>query len=495
MNDRSSKLKPMDPFTEHRLLQTRRHFFGRLATGIGTAALGSLLSPSLFSAIAAEAKARKGALGQPHFKPTAKRVIYLFMAGGPSQIDLFDYKPSLEKLHEKELPDSIRMGQRITTMTSGQKSFPCVKSLFKFSQHGQNGVWLSELIPHIASIVDDICLVKTVNTEAINHDPAITFIQTGFQQPGRPCIGSWLAYGLGTDNENLPAFIVMISNGKESDQPLYTRLWSAGFLPSEYQGVQFRGAGDPVLFLSNPPGVSADMRRRVLDGLAALNVRQYQAFADPEINTRIAQYEMGFRMQTSVPELVDVSKEPDKVLEMYGPDVKKPGTFAYNCLLARRMAERGVRFIQLYHRGWDQHNSLPRRLREQCVDCDQPSAALVKDLKQRGMLDDTLVVWGGEFGRTVYSQGKIEKDNYGRDHHGRNFCVWMAGGGIKPGIVYGETDDYCYNIVKDPVHIHDQNTTILHCLGIDHERLTYRFQGRDFRLTDVHGKLVKGILC
>jgi hypothetical protein len=342
--------------------------------------------------------------------------------------------------------------------------------------------------------MDDVCLIKTVNTEAINHDPAITFIQTGFQQPGRPCVGSWLSYGLGSLTENLPAFIVMISSGKESDQPLYARLWNSGFLPSEHQGVQFRGGSDPVLYLSNPPGLSSEARRRQLDGIAKLNAKQYKAFADPEINTRISQYEMAFRMQTSVPELVDISKESQSVLDMYGPDVKKPGSFANNCLLARRMAERGVRFIQLYHRGWDQHGNLPRRIREQCADCDQPSAALVKDLKQRGMLEDTLVIWGGEFGRTVYCQGKIEKDNYGRDHHGRNFCVWMAGGGIKPGLTYGETDDYCYNVVKDPVHIHDQNATILHCLGIDHERLTFRFQGRDYRLTDVHGNVVKEIL-
>jgi hypothetical protein len=485
----------MNPFHEHRLLLTRRHFFGRMATGLGTAALGSLLNPALFNALASAPAGGKGALGHPHFRPKAKRVIYLFMAGGPSQMDLYDYKPSLEKLHEQELPESVRMGQRITTMTSGQKSLPVVKSIFQFAQHGRSGTWFSELIPNIASIADDICVVKTVNTEAINHDPAITYIQTGFQQPGRPCIGSWLAYGLGTDNDNLPAFIVMISSGKESDQPLYTRLWSAGFLPSEYQGVQFRGLGDPVLFLSNPPGISTDTRRRMLDGLAKLNARQYEAFADPEINTRIAQYEMSFRMQTSVPELVDISNEPDHVLDLYGPDVKKPGTFARNCLLARRMAERGVKFIQLYHRGWDQHNNLPKRIREQSKDCDQPSAALVKDLEQRGMLDDTLVVWGGEFGRTVYSQGKIEKDNYGRDHHGRNFCIWMAGGGVKGGLTYGETDDYCYNVVENPVHIHDQNATILHCLGIDHERLTFRFQGRDYRLTDIHGEVVKGILA
>jgi len=485
----------MSPFHENQLFLTRRHFFGRMATGIGVAALGSLLNPGLLSALANETK-RYGALtGVPHFTPKAKRVIYLFMAGGPSQIDLFDHKPALEKLHNTELPDSVRMGQRLTGMTSGQKNFPCVKPLFKFAQHGKAGTWFSELIPNIASIADDIAVIKTVNTEAINHDPAITYIQTGFQQPGRPCTGAWLNYGLGSINQNLPGFIVMISNGKESDQPLYTRLWGSGFLPSEHQGVQFRGTGDPVLYLSNPAGVDATARRRMLDAAAKLNSRQYQAFGDPEINTRVAQYEMAYRMQTSVPELTDVSKESEATLEMYGPDVKKPGTFAYNCLLARRMAERGVTFIQLYHRGWDQHNNLPKRIREQCKDTDQPSAALVKDLKQLGLLEDTLVIWGGEFGRTVYSQGKIEKENYGRDHHGRNFCVWMAGGGIKPGLTYGETDDFCYNVVENPVHIHDLNATMLHCLGINHERLTYRFQGRDYRLTDIHGEVVKGILA
>jgi hypothetical protein len=483
----------MDPLRERSLLMTRRHFFGRAAAGIGVAALGSLLNPGVFSALAGSGQ--KYPLSEPHFPAKAKRVIYLFMAGGPAQMDLLDYKPTLEKLQGEELPSSVRMGQRLTGMTSGQKSFPVVKSLFKFAQHGKSGTWVSELLPNIANIVDDICIIKTVNTEAINHDPAITFIQTGFQQPGRPCMGAWLSYGLGTANENLPAFIVMISNGKESDQPLYTRLWGSGFLPSEHQGVQFRGKGDPVLYLSNPPGISADARRRMLDGLAKLNKKQYDNFADPEINTRIAQYEMAFRMQTSVPDLVDVSKESESTLEMYGPDVKKPGTFAYNCLLARRMAERGVRFIQLYHRGWDQHNNLPKRLREQCKDTDQPSAALVQDLKQRGLLEDTLVIWGGEFGRTVYSQGKLEKENYGRDHHGRCYSIWMAGGGVKPGISYGQTDDYCYNVVENPVHIHDLNATVLHTLGVDHEKLTYRFQGRDFRLTDIHGEVVKGILA
>ncbi len=483
----------MDPLREKSLLMTRRHFFSRTATGIGVAALGSILDPGIFSAIAGST-GQTFPLAKTHFPPRAKRVIYLFMAGGPAQMDLLDYKPSLEKLHGTELPASVRMGQRLTGMTSGQKSFPVVNSLFKFAQHGNSGTWVSELLPNIAQIVDDVCVIKTVNTEAINHDPAITFIQTGFQQPGRPCMGAWLSYGLGSANQNLPAFIVMISSGKESDQPLYTRLWGSGFLPSEHQGVQFRGIGDPVLYLSNPPGIDADTRRRMLDGIAKLNAKQFDNYADPEINTRISQYEMAYRMQTSVPDLVDVSKEPESVLEMYGPDVKKPGTFAYNCLLARRMAERGVRFIQLYHRGWDQHNNLPKRIREQCKDTDQPSAALVKDLKQRGMLDDTLVIWGGEFGRTVYSQGKLEKDNYGRDHHGRCYSIWMAGGGVKAGFSYGQTDDYCYNIVENPVHIHDLNTTILHTLGIDHEKLTYRFQGRDFRLTDIHGELIKDIL-
>jgi hypothetical protein len=479
----------MDPRREQRLLLTRRHFFSRTAAGLGAAALGSLLNPQLF------ASASGAGLQQTHFPARAKRVINLFMAGGPSQMDLLDYKPTLETLHKTELPDSIRMGQRLTGMTSGQKSFPVVKSIFKFNQHGKSGTYVSELLPHIANIVDDICVIKTVNTEAINHDPAITFIQTGFQQPGRPCLGSWLSYGLGSANENLPAFIVMISSGKESDQPLYTRLWGSGFLPSEHQGVQFRGTGDPVLYLSNPSGVDATMRRRMLDAMATLNRKQFDTYADPEIATRIAQYEMAFRMQTSVPELTDISSEPESTLEMYGPDVKKPGSFAYNCLLARRMAERGVRFVQLYHRGWDQHGNLPNRLREQCKDTDQPSAALVKDLKLRGLLDDTLVVWGGEFGRTVYSQGSIEPNNYGRDHHGRCYSIWMAGGGVKPGISYGRTDDFCYNVVENPVHIHDINATILHTLGVNHERLTYKFQGRDFRLTDIHGEIVKGILA
>ncbi|MBL9128683.1 MAG: DUF1501 domain-containing protein, partial [Verrucomicrobiales bacterium] len=412
-----------------------------------------------------------------------------------SQIDLFDYKPKLAALHKTELPASVRMGQRITGMTSGQGSLPVVDSMFRFARHGKSGTWVSELLPHTASVVDDLCVIKTVTTEAINHDPAITYIQTGFQNPGRPCVGSWLSYGLGSANENLPAFVVMISSGRESDQPLFARLWSAGFMESRYQGVQFRGGGDPVLYLSNPPGITPESRREALDALSELNARQFDAYSDPEIRTRIAQYEMAYRMQTSVPELTDLSKESQATLDLYGPSVKTPGTFAYHCLLARRMAERGVRFVQLYHRGWDQHGNLPRRIREQCKDTDQPSAGLIRDLKERGLLDDTLVVWGGEFGRTVYCQGVIEPENYGRDHHGRNFAIWMAGGGIKPGISYGETDDYCYNVVDRPVHIHDQNATILHCLGLNHEKLTFRFQGRDFRLTDIHGNVVKEILA
>ncbi len=480
----------MDPIKERQSLMTRRHFFGRSAAGIGVAALSSMLNPGLLFGQQPEIT-----LGKPHFTPKAKRVIYLFMAGGPSQIDLLDYKPALEKLHSTELPASIRMGQRLTGMTSGQSSFPVVNSMFKFSKQGKSGTYVSELLPHISSIVDDITVVRSVNTEAINHDPAITFIQTGSQQPGRPSLGSWMSYGLGSENHSLPAFIVMLSNGKESDQPLFTRLWGSGFLASEYQGVNFRGKGDPVLYLSNPEGVDPQVRRTMLDGLAKLNHREFNHYGDPEINARIAQYEMAYRMQTSVPELVEIKNEPQSVLDLYGPDVKKPGSFAYNCLLARRMAERGVRFIQLYHRGWDQHGNLPKRIREQCMDTDQPSAALVKDLKQRGMLDDTLVIWGGEFGRTVYSQGKIEKENYGRDHHGRCYSVWLAGGGVKGGMSYGQTDDYCYNVAENPVHIHDLNATILHTMGINHERLTYRFQGRDFRLTDIHGDVVKSILA
>jgi uncharacterized protein (DUF1501 family) len=482
---------------EYQLFLTRRHFFGRMATGIGAAALASMLNPHLLRAAPGESPLAvpSSAVTLP---PKAKNVIYLFQSGGPSHIDLFDYKPTLQKLHGTELPATIRMGQRITGMTSGQKSFPCVAPMFKFAQHGQNGTWVSELLPHIGEIVDDICIVKSMNTEAINHDPAITFIQTGSQQPGRPSLGSWLSYGLGSENQNLPGFIVMISQGtgNRNDQPLFSRLWGSGFIPSQHQGVRFRSGKDPVLYLSNPDGVDAATRRRMLDATQQLNAMAEQAFGDPEINTRIAQYEMAYRMQTAVPELTDLSHEPKSTLAMYGLDENGHGEpYARNCLLARRMVERGVRFIQLFHRGWDQHSDLPKQVRGQCKDTDQASAALVKDLKMRGLLDETLVVWGGEFGRTVYSQGALTKDNYGRDHHGRCFTTWMAGGGIKPGISWGETDDYCYNIVKDGVHIHDFNATLLACLGINHERLTYRFQGRDFRLTDVHGEVVKGIMA
>jgi hypothetical protein len=478
-----------------RQLQTRRQFFGRTASGIGIAALASLLDRDVGRAD--ELTPRAGLLRAPHHAPKAKRVIYLFMSGGPSHIDLIDYKPALRRHHGEELPASIRMGQRITGMTAGQARFPCVAPMFRFSRHGQCGLWLSELLPNIGTIADDIAVVKSLHTEAINHDPAITYIQTGHQQPGRPSLGSWLSYGIGTENANLPAFVVMVSqgSGNRTDQPLFSRLWGAGFIPSEHQGVRFRTGADPVLYLSNPPGIDAGTRRTMLDGTRDLNELAAQAFGDPEINTRIAQYELAFRMQTSVPELTDLSSEPRRIREMYGLDRGyDDGGFARNCLLARRMIERGVRFVQLFHRGWDQHGSLPSQIRGQARDVDQPSAALVKDLKARGLLDDTLVIWGGEFGRTVYSQGALTADNHGRDHHGRCFSAWLAGGGIQPGISYGETDDYCYNIVDRPVHIHDLNATILHCLGLEHTRLTYRFQGRDYRLTDVHGEVVRGIL-
>ncbi len=488
----------MNPLREAALVETRRHFFGRAAGGIGTAALGSLLNPQLFAApsSAALTESSVGLRGIPHFAPKAKRVIYLFMSGAPSQLDMWDYKPKMNEWFDKDLPDSIRNGQRITTMTSGQERFPIAPSTFKFSRHGKEGVWISELLPHTAEIVDDLAVIKTVNTEAINHDPAITYIQTGSQLPGRPSTGAWLSYGLGSMNENLPSFVVLHStvNGGFGGQALYARLWGAGFLSTRHQGVSLRSTGDPVLYLSNPEGMSDNMRRRMLDELAAMNRRRYAEVGDPEIQSRIAQYEMAYRMQTSVPELTDITDEPQHVLDMYGPEVKKPGTFAANCLLARRLAERGVRFTQVFIRQWDQHGNLPNDIRRQCGIVDQPCAALINDLKQRGMLEDTLVIWGGEFGRTIYCQGGLTKTNYGRDHHPRCYTKWMAGGGIRPGIVYGETDDFSYNVVDKPVHIHDLNATILHCLGIDHERLTYRHQGRDFRLTDVHGNVVHDLL-
>ncbi len=456
---------------------------------MGAAAIAGLM--------ARDNQAKASAAAQlTHFAPKAKRIVYLFQSGGPSHLELLDYKPNLKKLHGTELPDSIRHGQRLTGMTSGQKSFPVIAPKFKFHQTGQAGTWVSELLPHTARVMDDICLIRSMHTEAINHDPAITFIQTGSQQPGRPSLGAWLSYGLGSEADDLPAFIVLISHGsgKDANQGLLERLWGSGFLPSSHQGVKFRSSGDSVLYLSDPPGMDRDLRRQMLDGLAQLNQRELAQSGDPEIATRISQYEMAFRMQSSVPDLTDLSKESAKTFELYGEESKKPGTFAANCLLARRMLERGVRCVQLYHRGWDQHGGLPTNIPKQAHDIDQPQAALITDLKQRGMLEDTLIVWAGEFGRTVYGQGGLQED-YGRDHHGRCFSVWLAGGGIKPGVVHGETDDYGYNITRDPVHIHDLNATILHCLGYDHKRLTYRYQGRDFRLTDVHGNVVKPILA
>jgi len=463
---------------------TRRHFFGLNSTGVGLAAL---------AALDLKAAGQPGLPGIPHFAPKARRVIYLLQSGGPSQLDLFDHKPRLLDFQGKDLPESVRNGQRLTGMSATQSSFPVVPSKFAFEQRGQSGAWVSELLPHTAKIADRLTFLKTVNTEEINHDPAVTMIQTGFRLGGRPSMGAWVSYGLGSESENLPAFCVMIStNG--GGQPLYDRLWGSAFLPSRYQGVKFRSGADPVLYLSNPPGISRDDRRTFLDSLGQLNKLTFDEFGDPETNARVSQYEMAFRMQSSVPELTDISKEAPATFALYGEDAKKPGTFAFNALLARRLAERGVRFIQLYHRDWDHHGGLPANLPKRCKDVDQASAGLVEDLRQRGMLDDTLVVWGGEFGRTVYCQGRLTATDYGRDHHGRCFTVWMAGGGIKPGITYGETDDYGYNIVRDPVHVHDLQATILHCLGIDHKRLTYRFQGRDFRLTDVAGEVVKPVL-
>ncbi|MGC4048262.1 MAG: DUF1501 domain-containing protein [Paludibaculum sp.] len=467
----------------------RRELLTRLPMGIGVAALSHLFG-------AETRKGIPGLPGLPHLPPKAKRVILLHQSGGPSQMDLFDYKPQMKKYQGVDLPNSVRNGQRITGMTSGQATFPVASSMFQFQQYGQTGTWVSELLPHTAKIIDEVSLIKTVHTEAINHDPAITFFQSGSQQPGRPSIGAWVSYGLGSENENLPAFVVMVSQAHaiNTDQPLFSRLWGSGFLPSNYQGVKFRASSDPVLYLSDPKGITKENRRSMLDAIGKLNEMKFKQVGDPEIETRITQYEMAYRMQTSVPELVDLSKEPESTFEMYGPESRKPGSYARNCLLARRLAERGVRFIQLYHRGWDQHNDLPRDLVLQCRGTDQPTAALVADLKQRGLLEDTLVVWGGEFGRTVYCQGRLSETNYGRDHHPRNFCMWMAGGGVKPGVRIGETDDFSYNIVKDPVHVHDMQATILRCLGIDHKKLTYQFQGRHFRLTDVHGELVEPVL-
>ena len=459
----------------------RRKFLNTGARGMGALGLASLAQPGILNG------ASRGSLTEPHFKPKAKRVIYLFFSGGPSHIDMYDYKPAMRKIHGIELPDSIRNGQRITGMTSGQKSFPCVAPMFEFKQHGQSGGYYSEILPNIASIADEMTLIRSVNTEAINHDPAITYINTGTQQLGHPSMGAWLNYGLGSPSDNLPGYIVMISKGRGGSQALYSRLWGSGFLPSKHQGVKFRSSGEPVLYLNNPPGINRDSRRAILDSINAINQDKFKQTQDAEIQTRIAQYEMAFRMQASVPDLTDLKSEPDHVFDLYGKESKTPGKFAHNCVLARRMLERGVPFVQLFHRGWDQHGNCPRDIRRQCEDIDQPVAALVRDLKQRGMLEDTVVICGGEFGRTIYSQGKLTKDNHGRDHHGRCFTMWMAGGGIRKGHVHGETDDFSYNIVRDPVHINDLNATVLQCLGIDHERFTYRYQGLDQRLTGVQG--------
>ncbi len=477
---------PLLPFT-------RRRFLELSSTGVGAAALATLWNGDLLAQAPTAGAAATGALpGLPHFAPKAKRVIYLFQAGAPSQHELWDYKPKLAGLRGTELPPSVRGDARLTGMTATQESFPVIPSYYSFAQHGQSGAWISELMPYTATVADELCFIKTMHTEAINHDPGVTFLQTGAQLAGRPSIGAWLSYGLGSMNDDLPTFVAMVSN--RGGNPVYDRLWGSGFLPSEYQGVKFLSTGDPVLYLSDPPGVTRSARRRFLDDLGALNKLDYEAGGDPETNTRISQYEMAYRMQASVPELTDLSDEPDSVFERYGPDSRTPGTFAANCLLARRLAERDVRFIEVFHRGWDMHTQLPRRIKTQAKDVDQPQAALIHELKERGMLDETLVVWGGEFGRTVFCQGRLTEETYGRDHHPKCFTIWMAGGGVKPGLTYGESDDFGFNITKNPVHIHDLHATMLHLLGVDHTKLTFPFQGRNFRLTDVHGNVVNDIL-
>ncbi|MEM6765381.1 MAG: DUF1501 domain-containing protein [Bacteroidota bacterium] len=472
---------------------TRRDFLSKTSLGLGALSLASFLNPlGVFGKNPGPGDG--GILGSPHFTPRVKRVIYLFQSGAPSQLDLFDYKPLLQARNGEDLPESIRKGQRLTGMTAGQAKFPLAGSQFAFQQYGQSGAWMSELMPYTAQIVDELCFIKSMYTEAINHDPAATFIQTGSQFPGRPSMGSWVSYGLGTDNENLPSFVVLVTKDKYG-QPLYSRLWGNGFLPSQHQGVQFRAGKNPVLYLSNPPGVDEKSRREQLDYLQKLEALNHQELGDPEIMARMAQYEMAFRMQTSVPEIMDTSSEPDYIYDMYGEDSRKAGTFAANCLLARRLAERDVKFIQLYHQGWDAHGNLPGSMKVQCKETDQATAALIKDLKQRGMLEDTLVIWGGEFGRTNYSQGKLTATNYGRDHHPRCFTIFMAGAGVKAGFSLGATDEFGYNIAHRPVHVHDFQATLMHLLGVDHERLTFKFQGRRYRLTDVHGEVVKEILA
>jgi hypothetical protein len=478
---------------ENGLNQNRRKFLSKLSLGIGSAALGSLLIPDLFKGGASQEEELFAQL--PHFAPKAKRIIYLFQNGAPSQLDLFDYKPMLQKMHGEDLPESIRQGQRLTGMTSGQSKFPLAGTIFDFKQYGQSRAWISDLLPHTASIADELCFVKSIYTEAINHDPALTFFQTGAQVGNRPSMGAWLSYGLGSENKNLPAFCVLLSKGKGNGQGVYSKLWTNGFLDSVHQGVQFSSGDDPVLYLNNPEGMDRAERRKMLDHLAALNQENYEEFGDPEIAAKIQQYELAYRMQTSVPELTDLKNEPESIVKMYGPECMVPGTYAANCLLARKLSEGGVRFVQLYHQGWDAHDNLPGQIVGQCKDVDQSSAALVMDLKQRGLLDETLVIWGGEFGRTNYCQGKLTGDNYGRDHHPRCFTIWMAGGGIKPGMVYGETDEFGYNITENPVHVNDFHATVLNQMGLDHEKLIYKHLGRRYRLTDVAGKVVKGIIA
>ncbi len=487
----------MNPLFERDLGITRREFFGRGASGIGVAALAGLLGHDLFGASAAKSAGLPPLPGLPHLPPRAKRVVVLWQGGAPSQVDLFDHKPGLFKRRLEELPESVRAGTRLSTMTAKQKQYPILPAIKPFQQYGQCGRWLSEMLPHTGSIADDICLVKSMRTEAVNHAPGVTLFMTGSQLPGRPSMGAWATYGLGSVTSELPAFVVMTSadKGKTCGQLFYDYYWGSGFLPSKYQGVRFRSEGEPVLYLKNPAGLSASLRRGMLDDIAALNHRHLNEFGDPEIDTRIAQYEMAYRMQTSVPDLLDISNEPPAILELYGPDVQRKGSFARNCLLARRLLERGVSFVQLMHSGWDQHGNLPTQLEVQCQDTDQPSAALVKDLKQRGLLDDTIVLWGGEFGRTVFVQGDINnKSSHGRDHFGACYSMWVAGGGFKGGTSFGETDEFCYKVAQDPVHVHDLQATMLQQLGIAHEKLTFRYQGRDFRLTDVHGEVVKGIV-
>ena len=480
---------------DHHIQQVNNHLNRRTFLSNGLFSLGSLALASMspVPALGNLLKPTKDEL--PHFTPKAKRIIYLFQSGAPSQMELFDYKPKLKEMFGEELPASVRGDQRVTGMTANQRSFPLAMGDFSFDRYGTSGAWLSDLMPYHREIVDELCFIKSMHTEAINHDPAITFIQTGSQQAGRPSIGAWISYGLGSENENLPSFVVLLSRGNEGGQPLYAKLWGSGFLPSENQGVMFRSGHDPVLYLNNPPGMDRESRRRMLDYLASLNESQYQHTHDENILSRIAQYEMAYRMQVAVPETLDISKEPDYIFDLYGEDARKPGTFAYNCLLARKLAENDVRFIQLYHQGWDMHGNLPNDIRKLSKSTDQGSAALIKDLKQRGLLEDTLVIWGGEFGRGCYSQGKLTPENYGRDHHPRCFTIWMAGAGVKKGITYGETDDFSYNITKDPVHVHDLQATILHLMGIDHLRFTRKYQGRRFRLTDVHGEVVHDILA